>query len=223
VMLNMAFVAVVIGLSKHAQRYDGFRALGLNCTLMKAQIVTPAAASFVNQTSHRTRRALRVRTELENMRLKLISGIALFAVCAVTQAQTWSTATATRPADGRVIVYRYVEHLPPYFDRTSQPDRVMLTWRYTGQKGMPAVVERRRMDAFGDALEAAIGNASTSAVVLTGDNVHVWLYYTHSADMFKQRIAKLLVKKPRVPVTIESALDPSWTVYEQFLLSVKRR
>lgn len=70
----------------------------------------------------------------------------------MTSAQVWATAISRNEAKGTAIIYRYVKEFPPGFVRNQQPDRIIVVWRYQGEKGMPSVEERDRMDDFEDAL-----------------------------------------------------------------------
>ena len=75
-------------------------------------------------------------------------------MAAASAAQTWATATAKNSDSGRVIVYRYLKELPSGFDKAAQPERFIISWKYEGERGMPAPAERQRMNAMEDAMEA---------------------------------------------------------------------
>jgi hypothetical protein len=70
---------------------------------------------------------------------------------AADDAKTWATAIATRPSDGRKIVYRFIQEYSPTFDRSKYPVRITLSWRYSSETGMPSVPERESMDELEDA------------------------------------------------------------------------
>lgn len=88
--------------------------------------------------------------------MRSILGAALLAISCMASAtppvEIWSTATATRPSDGWVMVYRFAERLAPDFKKSGQPARVAIIWRYNGSKGLPVISERESMDALEDAV-----------------------------------------------------------------------
>lgn len=165
------------------------------------------------------------------MILKHVAIAALFYTAIAAWAQqvpptvvSWSTATATRPSDGYVIVYRFAEDFASDFDKASQPDRVTITWKYAGGRGMPFVPERQQMDTFEDTLDRALGGRefATLALVRTGNDVRQRVYYTKSAEVFKFRMTAALSSTQLAGVDIEHAEDRTWSLHEQFRRSLKR-
>lgn len=131
-------------------------------------------------------------------------------------AQVWATAISENESEGKAIIYRFVKEFRKGFARSSQPDRVIIVWRYQGKKGMPSLEERGRMDTLEDTLALAVEEFSTLALVSTGDNLKEWTYYTRKEDEFLERLNLALRDLPRFPIEIHAAPDPSWTTYERF-------
>jgi hypothetical protein len=146
----------------------------------------------------------------------------LFLIPEMTSAQVWATAISRNEAKGTAIIYRYVKEFPPGFVRNQQPDRIIVVWRYQGEKGMPSVEERDRMDDFEDALSPLDeAGFSTLALVSTGNDLKEWTYYTQAEDAFLKRLNAALRSKAAFPVEIHASPDPDWTKYERFLMGVK--
>lgn len=146
----------------------------------------------------------------------------LFLMPEMTSAQVWATAISRNEAKGTAIIYRYVKEFPPGFVRNQQPDRIIVVWRYQGEKGMPSVEERDRMDDFEDALSPLeLAGFSTLALVSTGNDLKEWTYYTQAEDAFLKRLNAALRSKAAFPVEIHASPDPDWTTYERFLIGVK--
>ena len=144
-------------------------------------------------------------------------------MAAASAAQTWATATAKNPDGDRVIVYRFLKELPSGFDKATQPDRFIISWKYEGERGMPAPAERQRMDAMEDALEAmdAGGRFATLAVVSTGNNLRRWVYYVQSKQDFAARLNRAQEAMPGLPLELRSDPDPDWKTYEAFKATVR--
>ena len=158
------------------------------------------------------------------MNHRLFVGAAALAMAVASTAQTWATATAKNPDGDRVIVYRFLKELPPGFDKTAQPDRVIIAWKYEGERGMPATAERQRMDAMEDALEAmaAGGRSETLAMVSTGNNLRRWVYYVQSKQDFAARLSRAREALPGLPLEVRSEPDPEWKIYEAFRASIRK-
>jgi hypothetical protein len=155
---------------------------------------------------------------------RLLLGLAGVVMATSSNAQVYATATSTNERNGRVIIFRYIQDFGPGFSRATQPDRVILVWKYHSGKGMPEVNERQRMDALEDALAPVLENDrfATLALVSTGENLREWIYYTQSQDEFLKRLNSALNGKPAFPIEIHTASDPLWTTYETFKAGVKK-
>jgi hypothetical protein len=157
------------------------------------------------------------------MKHRLLVGVLALAMAAASPAQTWATATATNPEGDRVVVYRFLKHLPPGLNKASQPDRFIVDWKYEGARGMPATAERQRMDAMEDALEAVDGGgrSMTLAIVSTGNNLRRWVYYAQSKQDFTALLSRAKETMPGLPLELRSEADPEWKTYEAFKATVK--
>jgi len=138
-------------------------------------------------------------------------------------AQVWATAISRNENAGTAIVYRYIKEFRKDFARDKQPDRIIVVWRYQGEKGMPSSDERARMDELEDALAALQADEfSTLALVSTGDNLKEWTYYAQNEDEFFRRLNDALHAKQPFPIEIHALPDPLWTTYERFATGVKQ-
>lgn len=138
-------------------------------------------------------------------------------------AQVWATAVSRNESAGTVIVYRYIKEFRKDFARDKQPVRIIVVWRYQGEKGMPSPEERVRMDELEDALAPLQAREfSTLALVSTGNNLKEWTYYAQKEDEFFRRLNLALYSKTPFPIEIHAAPDPSWTTYESFAAGVKQ-
>jgi hypothetical protein len=163
------------------------------------------------------------RSFLQSMKHRIFIGAAALVMSLTSSAQIWATATAKSREGDRVIVYRFLKEFAPGFDKATQPERFTIIWKYQGNRGMPAIAERERMDAVEDALEAADGTGSsvTPVIVSTGNNVRQWIYYVQSRQEFADRLKVTLQKMPGLPLEVRSERDPEWKTYKAFKASVR--
>lgn len=140
-----------------------------------------------------------------------------------TEARVWATAISKHKTNGTSIVYRYIKEFEQSFSRSSQPDRVIIVWRYSGENGMPSTSEREKMENLEDSLgpEVESKGFSTLALVSTGNNLREWTYYTKSESEFLSLLNKALKGKPVFPIEIHTAPDPEWKTYSHFIKGVK--
>lgn len=140
-----------------------------------------------------------------------------------TFAQEWSTATSSNQTTGRVIIFRFVSKFTANFDRTSQPNRIIIAWKYESENGMPSFAERERMDAMEDALQPALekDGFATLALVSTGEDLREWTYYVKSEEDFFSRLNNALAGQTAFPIDIHTAVDPTWGMYEKFRAGVR--
>jgi hypothetical protein len=136
----------------------------------------------------------------------------------------WSTAVATRPSDGHSIIYRYRSEFGPSFNRSLYPDRVIVSWAYQSESGMPSRAERESMDRMEDLLAPHVEPAAVSTLVLvsTGEGLREWVYYANSKEEFMARMNKALQGLPRFPVEVDLWKDAEWTRYETFKQGVRK-
>jgi hypothetical protein len=130
----------------------------------------------------------------------------------------WATAKSIHRGNGRVIVWRYAKELNPAFDRTSQPIRIIIIWKYEAESGMPHKEEHARMNALEDALAPVLAgdDFATLALVSTGEKLREWTYYAKSEDEFMGRLNKAFREEVPFPIEIAIAPDPEWSMYEKF-------
>ena len=136
----------------------------------------------------------------------------------------WATAISTNVRSGRKIIFRYAQEFSPTLDRDSLPVRVIIVWRYQSDSGQPNSGEHQRMNLLEDALDPVLNadHFATLALVSTGEKLREWTYYAASEDGLMTRLNHALAEMEEFPIEIHTALDPKWTVYEQFKASVKQ-
>lgn len=81
----------------------------------------------------------------------------------------WATAISTNASNGRKIIYRYAQELRPTIERSSQPCRVIIVWKYSSDSGQPYTEEHAAMDLLEDTLEPVLfrDHFATLALVST--------------------------------------------------------
>ena len=158
------------------------------------------------------------------MKRLIFLAVTVVAMSTSSFAQIWATATSTNHSNGRVIIFRFVDEFAPSFNRASQPNRVILAWKYQSERGMPVLTERQRMDAMEDAMEPIMtkDEFATLALVSTGVNLREWTYYVKSESEFMVRLNKALAGQSAFPIEIHTAADPKWTMYEKFKAGLKK-
>ena len=104
--------------------------------------------------------------------------------------EVWATAISTNSTNGRRIIFRYAKELRPSFDRSVQPDRIVIVWKYVSENGQPNPDEHSDMNQSEDALERVLqgSQVATLALVSTGENLREWTYYAQSEDVFIERL-----------------------------------
>jgi len=137
----------------------------------------------------------------------------------------WATAVSKNERDGATLVYRFAKEFAKGFRRSSQPKRVVIQWKYTGEKGKPSNSEIELMNQLEDALTPVVSTDgfATLAVVSTGNNLREWIYYTKSETEFLGRMNKALADKPRFPIQVVAAVDPKWSSYEDLKLHIHEK
>jgi hypothetical protein len=132
--------------------------------------------------------------------------------------EVWATAISTNRVNGRRIIFRYAKQLRSSFDRSAQPDRIIIVWKYFSENGQPNADDHRDMNQLEDALERVLQGSqlATLALVSTGENLREWTYYARSADRFGDLFDLALEDMPLFPIEIHTAHDPTWSMYERF-------
>lgn len=159
--------------------------------------------------------------------MKQLAAFSLFLLLASStpaadDAKTWATAIATRPSDGRKIVYRFIQEYSPRFDRSKYPVRITLSWRYSSETGMPSVPERESMDGLEDVITPQLEPPVASlALVRTGNNLRQWTFYASSEATFRTRLEQVLKTGASRPIEVDAQPEPRWDTYEQFVQGVR--
>jgi len=137
--------------------------------------------------------------------------------------RTFGTAVSRGATNDHAIIFRFVQQFEPGFDRVHYPDRVIVVWRYNSDAGMPADVDRVRMDEMEDLLEPHLeaGGEAVLALVSTGQNLREWTYYSKSESRFIAKLNIALQGQPEFPIEIHVGPDPNWSTYEDFRRGVK--
>lgn len=161
--------------------------------------------------------------------MKQLVTFSLFALLAISafavdEGKTWATATATRPSDGRVIVYRFIQEYRPTFDRSKYPIRVTVSWRYNSATGMPSVQERESMDRFEDQFMPLIetGSLASLALVRTGNDLREWTFYANSEPAFRKKLQQVVKSNAGAPIEVVAEREPRWDTYDQFVRGIRR-
>jgi hypothetical protein len=137
----------------------------------------------------------------------------------------WATAVSKNDKAGTAVIFRFAKEFTKNFRRASQPQRVVIQWPYTGEKGMPARSEVEVMSQLEDALSPYMTSDgfATLAVVSTGNNLREWIYYAKSETEFLERMNKALAGMPHFPIQVVAAADPKWTSYEALKSSAREK
>ena len=137
--------------------------------------------------------------------------------------QLWAIATSTNAENGREIIFRYAKDFSPAFEFASQPDRVIIVWKYESESGQPMTEDHQQMNLLEDSLETVVeeDGFATLALVSTGENLREWIYYAQSGDDFIARINVALSGMPAFPIGIHMASDPTWANYLEFKAGVQ--
>lgn len=132
--------------------------------------------------------------------------------------ELWATAVSKNATTGRQIFWRYAKDLSAGFDRSTQPYRVIIAWKYASESGQPGPADHSEMNRLENALEGVLkgSQVATLALVSTGENLREWTYYAQSEDSFSERFDEAVEELPALPITIYMAHDPAWSMYASF-------
>ncbi len=135
----------------------------------------------------------------------------------------WATAISTNVTNGRKIIFRFAKEFRLDFDRTLQPIRVIIVWKYESESGRPSSEDHQRMNLFEDMLESVLKEEgfATLALVSTGEDLREWTYYTTSESEFGARFDYALAESPAFPIDVHTACDPNWEMWEEFKARLK--
>ena len=96
---------------------------------------------------------------------------------------------------------------------------IAVTWPYdTDDGGMPSQDAKERMDLLENLLMPALedGGNSILTVVVTGNGVREWQWYSRSHDETMQLVNSVLAGHDVFPVEFSIQDDPEWAAYSQF-------
>jgi len=139
--------------------------------------------------------------------------------------ETWATAISTHSGNGRQIIFRFAKDFSPMFEFASQPDRVILVWKYESETGQPLSEDHQQMNLLEDALEPITeeGDFATLALVSTGENLREWIYYSRNGDEFIDRLNVALDRSPAFPIDVHVTSDPTWANYKELTNGLAER
>ncbi len=132
--------------------------------------------------------------------------------------EVWATAIARNSTNSRVIIFRYAKQLNSSFDKSAQPHRIIIAWKYRSDSGQPNYDDHRDMNTMEDALEKVLKGSriATLALVSTGENLREWTYYAESEDVFMERLNQAFEGLALLPIEIHTEHDPTWAMYARF-------
>ncbi len=130
---------------------------------------------------------------------------------------SWSVG---RGSDGdKPLIFR-VRDVPGDFKRCEYPQMIAVTWRYQSgnEGGMPSKDEKQRMDLLEDLLADSLERDGQAilTVVVTGNGVREWQWYSRSSTDTMTRVNAALAGQARFPVEFCLQDDPAWEAYNQF-------
>ena len=148
---------------------------------------------------------------------RLLAGLLAAAFSAGVLAEDpWSVASAM---DGdRPLIARYRTAVPDAIVTSDYPDLVILSWKYDSKSGMPSPLESERMTDMEERVRAAVETAGQAylTVVVTGNGVCEWQFYSKESRMFIQMLNEALSGRPVYPIQISDQEDPEWSAYKRF-------
>ncbi|MCA9156045.1 MAG: DUF695 domain-containing protein [Planctomycetales bacterium] len=128
----------------------------------------------------------------------------------------WSVATAQ---DGDMPLIFRIRSLPDNFAKSEYPTMLAISWRYgNANGGMPLPDEKARMDLLEDLLMPALEpvNNAILTVIVTGNGVREWQWYTRSPDRTMELVNTALAGQTQFPVEFIIQDDPDWEAFSQF-------
>ncbi len=128
----------------------------------------------------------------------------------------WMTTVVADDCVTRALILRYVSCLDPQLDRTTQPLRITVAWRYATQTGMPSDQDHELMDLLEDRMEDVFERTglATLVTVTTGRGTRAWTFYTDCRDRFEREMRVILADFENLPLQLRSEPDPDWSHFE---------
>lgn len=123
--------------------------------------------------------------------------------------------------DGRPVIYKFVNEMPPAAVRQQLQWLTVISWKYDGSSnnGMPLPNDNQRMIKLEETIEDQIENDRVlrHAYSRTGNNLKELVYYIHSRDAFLEAFNKALATQPRYPIEISFYQDAKWEEFQRLL------
>ncbi len=131
---------------------------------------------------------------------------------------TWGVATADD--DGKPLIFR-IRNRPPSFARKEEfPHLLAVCWRYdaANEQGMPSEGDAAHMGQLEDLLRPAFEGSRLAflTVVVTGNGVREWQWYTRSPDDVMRLVNETLGELEPFPIEFCFQDDPDWVGYSRF-------
>ncbi|WP_369990802.1 DUF695 domain-containing protein [Pseudomonas xanthosomatis] len=147
------------------------------------------------------------------MRVLLISILVFGAAFMESAESTWSVGTST--VQGRRVVYKYIDSVPPASTRQQLPWLTIVSWKYDGDKndGMPPPKTNQAMIALEDALETLSDHQKACLEVYTGtgNNLKEFAFYIADREAFMVDFNNALSGHPAYPIEINFYEDREWS------------
>jgi len=133
-------------------------------------------------------------------------------------ARIWATAISKNEAADRQILFRYIHEFEPGFERAAYPHRIVITWDYEAQNGMPDHAELESMYRLEDLLKPVAEDSGLAVLTMvsTGEGLREWTYYARSEEAFFKALNAVLASEARFPIEIHAAEDLPWKTYQDF-------
>lgn len=127
-------------------------------------------------------------------------------------------------ADGRPLVMKVMEELPPESVRERFGWLTVVSWRYDGAKnnGMPSSDIHDQMILLEDSIDSLQqAELCVQVYTKTGNGLKELVYYIGDREEFMRAFNEALADQPRYPLEIEFFEDPEWgdlqTVHSVYL------
>jgi hypothetical protein len=116
--------------------------------------------------------------------------------------------------EGRPVIYKFVDELPPADVRAGLPWLLVISWRYDGSanNGMPLEAENRRMMVLEDTIEDSIAGEGVlrHAYSRTGNGLKELAYYIREPEPFLEAFNRAVGGHPEYPIDIRFYEDRDW-------------
>ncbi|MBK6726373.1 MAG: DUF695 domain-containing protein [Xanthomonadales bacterium] len=102
---------------------------------------------------------------------------------------------------------------------TEYSEMIAISWEYeTDASGMPGAEDLGRMKVLEDRLENCLETEGVSllTVVVTGDGVREWQWYTRSVEDMMRIANEGLQGEQPFPVSFSHEHDPEWRAFKRF-------